>query len=250
MKRFYRIVIQAALCVSCFFVVLTSSSVLGQEKAPFYPTSGSRLPPTGVMVVQITPLEPVDSLRQLVISADLIVAGQVSSVSSPVNVNTAGSTPLIETRSTISISEVFSERNLPVGTTSVVITQTGGKFGGWNYLSSEAPLVVIGEQYILFLHLDTRKSSESLSNGVPLYDIVGVWSGLSKVQESKIAFLQSAARTLREIDNTDIATFGVQLRELIKECANVIVVPPWFKLGPGMTAENISELIKAGPPKP
>jgi hypothetical protein len=249
MRRLNKMEIKAVWNASAIVMVLTSANMFGQAMAPFH-TSGNSLPPTGVMIVQISTAEPVISLRQLVMSADLIVAGQVSSLSPPVNVNSAGSTPLVETRSVISISEVFSTKKLPDGTTSIVLTQTGGKFGGWNYISNDAPLVAVGEQYILFLHLDSRKSSESLSNGVPLYDVVGVWSGLLRVQDSKVAFLPSAASTLHESDNTDIVTFGAQLRDLIKECANVIVVPPWFRLGPGVTAENIQEVIKAGPPKP
>ncbi len=163
--------------------------------------------------------EGVASLGQLVTMSRLIVDGTVAAVLPAIHSGPDNET--VETHSRVLISEVLLHLELgadgltrlvqtpPAGSYTILLAQWGGK-AAWR----EDPLVKQGERYILFLTPDDRTEPPNTSR-LPRYHAVGVWSGKVKVENGKVRILPSAAPSLREYDNTDLAAFIAVVRQWI-----------------------------------
>ena len=211
-------------------------SLQAQQMTPASPVPFSTPLHTSIVNVRVVPTENLVSLDQLVRAADLIVDGTVETVLPTVNLPTESTQPLLETQSIVSVASILFG-SLPSGTSSISVTQTGGKWQDWAIESSDAPLVHARERYLLFLRLDCRDIPQNTSD-IPHYAVAGVWSGLVKVLEQKIQFLASSSRELHESDGTDVATFLSLLKEkVIHLRQNVFTLnpntPAGFKIGPG-----------------
>ncbi len=119
----------------------------------------------------------------------------------------------IETTSLISVNEVLFGKLAP-GTTTISMSQLGGRVEPCTRLVADDPVVKFGEVYVLFLLSDTRSVPPN-TTGSPRYAPMGVWSGKLKITDGKIQFLPRASAALHKYDNTDATAFIATLKSII-----------------------------------
>jgi hypothetical protein len=144
--------------------------------------------------------------------SSLVVDGIVSRVMPAVTPGTNPDIPLVETYSTVIVSEVMSAVAVE-RPSSLFVVQEGGKAGKWEVITPDVPLLKEGERYILFLIPDDRATF--YDQGTPRYDTVGAWSGFVKVTNNRVHFLPNAAPALHDLDNMDVDRFLALLRRRV-----------------------------------
>jgi len=169
--------------------------------------------PGGTGSAEIDPVSTPSTLDQLVRSSQLIVVGTVSSVL-PAFVTNPEHLNSIETDSLVSVRQVL-DGTLPFGTTTITLGQTGGKAGPCGLVVPADPLVVSGEEYLLFLRTDTRAQPLN-GSGFTRYYTVGVWSGKVKVVNGKIQFRPSATAPLHKYDGINLNDFLALLTPIVE----------------------------------
>lgn len=197
----------ASLLTGLFVSVTITTAQTGNRKSG----SSANPCPGGTGTAELSTFA-VPSLEQLVRASQLIVAGTVVKVLLAFNPNPdhLNST---ETDSLVSITDLLYGAP-PLGTSTVTLTQIGGKVGPCEEVVPADPLVTVGEQYILFLRADDRKNVPN-SSGSPRYYSVGVWSGKAKLVNGKVRFLPAANAGLHKYDNTDESAFITTLKDRI-----------------------------------
>lgn len=149
-------------------------------------------------------------LYELANVADLIVVGTVASVLPAFAASDHAN--IVWTDSLISVKQVVHGAE---PSTTIALTQLGGKAGPCSLIIPDDPLVVRGEEYVLFLKLEKNLLPASTS-GFPRYAAFGVWSGKVKVVDGKVRFLPRTNRLLREkFDNTDVNAFLAEITRFV-----------------------------------
>jgi hypothetical protein len=169
----------------------------------------------------------VDSLEGLIYTADLIVVGTVTNVQAAV-LSIPDRPIMTETHSEVSVTQrLFGA--LPNGVSSILIAQRGGTFGPCTALVRADPLVKFGEEYVLFLTLDSRTSPSSAVK-LPRYLPVGFWNGKAKIVDGRVEFLPEATNLLKH-HKTDVNEFLSLVQRRIKAIyPNGVKLPTTKKL--------------------
>jgi hypothetical protein len=123
----------------------------------------------GQLIVDVLPVP--QSLKQLTDMSSLIIEGVVEKAIP--SRRGAGQT-WIETDSVIRIVQTLKG---PVGDSTIVISQMGGKVGDSTDQPTQYSLVQPGERYILFLSADDRNALPPVE-GLKRYGVTAAWAGL------------------------------------------------------------------------
>jgi hypothetical protein len=145
---------------------LTAQSQSAKSGLPYYPPG----PPHGVgqLIVDVMPVP--QSLNQLVDMSSLIVEGVIEKVMPG---RGSGQT-WIETDSVVNIIQTLKGS---AGSSTIVISQMGGRVGDAASQPTQYSLVQSGERYILCLKEDDRTTLPSVA-GLKRYGVTAAWAGL------------------------------------------------------------------------
>lgn len=153
-------------------------------------SSGSRFPGSGKITIDLEPVRDHSSLDPLVRFSPVILEGTVVS-----HLRSFFREPdlpyLVETHSIISVERVL-KGEIPLRTPTILLAQTGGRVGDLELVVRQAPIVVPGERYFLFLVPDDRNLPVD-NSGMARYVVEGIWSGSIKIDSGNNARLSPAA---------------------------------------------------------
>jgi len=194
-------------------------SAYPQEQQQQRPTRGST--PQGTGHLYRDPVFVPKSLAELVAHCPLIVEGMADATNIPARLAIPGNPESIESDVVFLVSNVLKGSLSPQVTfPRVVISETGGSFGGINLLPEDAPRMVQGEHYVLFLVEDKRKGIPNVA-GLPRYFVAGVWSGKFKVEHNQISVPQASSQGLHAYHLMNHDVFLGQLRTAVAAAAQV-----------------------------
>jgi hypothetical protein len=127
--------------------------------------------------------------EELIAESDLIVQGRVLALLPSVR-RAPKSPSIIETDSLIGVTSVLAGQ-LPLGVTTLAVTQFGGRIGDLEAVFSNDPLMTVGEAYIFFLKRKT--GAEATAEGYARYMPAGGWIGKAKVAaDGTVSFPEKA----------------------------------------------------------
>lgn len=192
-----------------FLILAGQSLTFGQASAhrPGFPREGKS-------VLKLTPVNPADSLEQLVIGADLIIDGTVSSIQQPLSRSVSARQVIVETHAIVSVSSVL-KGSLPKQVNSVLVAQIGGRSGGSETEVERDALLEAGSRYILFLQGDENRVEVVNSTGLKRFGVVGIWSGKVMILDGKVRFLPSVSKALAEYNGWDVFSFSQRVRDMV-----------------------------------
>lgn len=167
----------------------------------------------GKSLLSLTPVNPADSLAQLVAGAELIVDGRVTSTQQPIRGNLSARQVIVETHAVVSVNSVL-KGVLPENTNSVLVAQVGGRSGNFETVVERDRLLADGSRYILFLQADDRRTDIANNTGLHRYGVVGIWSGKAAVLDGKIQFLPGVSKDLGEFNGLDVHSFRRKVKDL------------------------------------
>jgi len=210
-------------------IMFVALSCNAQQNYPPIPTPG-RYTGSGDLAVDVP-----GTLDTLIRASDLIIDGTADKVLPSVRLGTIDPMSL-ETHSLISVNKVV-RGELPEGQKSVAISEPGGSLDGYEVTVQNHTLVKSGERFILFLkpyrRLKPAKDLVGISIpmivaglheklqvdenlGMPLYIIVGSWSGKVQVDEKEtVRFLPAASTILHSSDGLNVDKFVNTITDLI-----------------------------------
>ncbi len=190
-----------ALLLLAFCVAMPG---MAQTAGPFSRTQGAdHLPRSGKYTITMHQ-ELERSLSQLAESAELIVDGIVLANLPAFNYNPKISIS-IETDSTIAVNSTIKGA-IEGGEAVFLLGQHGGRVGELEVEAVNSPIVKSGERYIFFLNRDEREIPDTGSK-LPRYYVIGVWSGLVRVETGKVRFAETAESSLRQSENSSVDDF-------------------------------------------
>jgi hypothetical protein len=183
--------------------------VLAQTSAqrPLFPNSGTA-------VIQVTPTVSPTSLLHLIRASSLIVDGTVNSLLPVIDTrHDPDAAPNLETHAVVAVNAVLSGA-VPNSSANILIAQSGGQMGNWNFSVAGDPLVSPGERYILFLIPDVRPELPNTS-GMPRFAVTGVWTGKAKVTNGKVSFAAAAGPKFKPYNGLSLGSFLQTLKAAI-----------------------------------
>lgn len=192
-----------------FLILAGQSLMFGQASAhrPEFPREGKS-------VLKLTPVNPADSLEQLVIGSELIIDGTVSSTQQPLSRNVSTRQVIVETHAIVSVNSVL-KGSLPKQANSVLVAQIGGRTGGSETEVERDALLEAGARYILFLQGDESRVEIVNSTGLKRFGVVGIWSGKVMILDGKVRFLPSVSKALAEYNGWDVFSFSQRVRDIV-----------------------------------
>ncbi len=192
-----------------FLILAGQSLMFGQASAhrPGFPGEGKS-------VLKLTPVNPADSLEQLVIGSELIIDGTVSSTQQPLSRNVSTRQVIVETHAIVSVNSVL-KGSLPKQANSVLVAQIGGRSGGSETEVERDALLEAGSRYILFLQGDEGRVEIVNSTGLKRFGVVGIWSGKVVILDGKVRFLASVSNALAEYNGWDAFSFSQRVRDIV-----------------------------------
>ena len=189
---------QLVLCVLCGAALSYSQG--NRRNGP--------LPDHGTVEVTVTPIDQPASVQELTKRSQLIVEGEIVRILPTRQVN-PDSPHSLETDSVIQLKRVL-KGDQP--STTIAISQVGGKLGTKEAIVKQDPLFKVGEQYVVFLVRDDRKQANT--SGFARYLVVGVWSGRAKIEHGKVQFSDEASPALRSQNNTTVESLVATIAKI------------------------------------
>src|SRR6185436_16741201 len=141
----------------------------------------------------IDTVEHAPSLDILVRGSNLIVIGKIVKVLPP-GLRAADHLHSTQTDSLVLVMERLYG-TAPNNLNTITLSEFGGVLNGCGSVISDAPIVKVDEQYVLFLRTNKEKTPPNLS-GSPRYDPVAIWAGKAQIVNGKIHFVPAAAAGL------------------------------------------------------
>lgn len=206
-----------------FLIVAGQSLMFGQTSAhrPEFPREGKS-------VLKLTPVNPADSLEQLVIGSELIIEGTVSSTQQPISRSVSTRRVIVETHAIVSVNSVL-KGSLPKQANSVLVAQIGGRTGESETEVERDALLEAGSRYILFLQGDDSRAEVVNNTGLKRFGVVGIWSGKVMILDGKVRFLPSVSKALAAYNGWDVFSFSQRVKDIV---AGKYVPPSGLSLSP------------------
>lgn len=199
-------------CVMVGFLILACQScqnlLQGQESAKR--TEKHR---EGKSALKLIPVNPADSLEQLVSGSELIVDCTVGSTHQPVARNASERLVIVETHAIVLVNTIL-KGSLPKEANSVLVAQAGGRSGASETEVDRDGLLEEGSRYVLFLQRDDSRAEIVNNTGLSRFGVVGVWSGKAKISDGRVQFLPSVSKALAMHNGQDVLSFGQRVRDL------------------------------------
>lgn len=172
------------------------------------PTNESIRKPSTVEI-RVSPAYSPSTLSELVRSSRLIVVGRLIKSLEPrlLGKEEADSVPV--TDHLFLVTELI-QGNLANGA-ELLVTQTGGKWKGSDFVATDLAQFEPGVEAVLFL-LPTTEKVLSV-DGPPRYYINGLWAGAFLVKENVVLVTRSSTESLRRHSGLEKTSFLVLVRD-------------------------------------
>jgi hypothetical protein len=208
-------------------IIGTAGIAFGQNTRQGDKSPGQPALPNATITAELHPREEVTSLAVAIKMSGLIVQAKVIDTLPAINRN-INIPQAIETHSILRVESVLYGK-LPGGANTILLAQEGGKAGQVEVLVPDDPLVKVGDEYILFLTPDERKTPQN-TTGAPRYSAVGSWGGKARIDGDKVHFLPRANPALHAYDNQDTSTLIAAIQS---EINHTMPTDPNLPIHPG-----------------
>lgn len=191
-------------------LMLTSKSFLygqGSAQRPAFPREGKA-------VLKLLPVNPGDSLGQVVVGSELIVDGIVLSSQPQIPRSVSSRQAIVETHAIVSVGAVL-KGTLPKGSMNILLAQTGGRSRNWETEVEGDTLLAEGSRYILFLQSDNNRPEVANTSGIRRYAVVGIWAGKAMILDGRVRFLPSVSSGLAKYNRLDSFSFSQEIKDLV-----------------------------------
>lgn len=166
--------------------------------------------------IRVTPADSPATLSELVRSSQLIVVGKLIRLLEPrlLGPEDANSVPV--TDHLFRVTERL--KGAIANGAELLVTQTGGKWKGSDFIATDLAQFQAGGEAVLFLLPTTEKVLNP--DGPPRYYVNGLWAGAFLVKENRITATKSSSESLRRHSGLEKSSFLVLVRDEVSKVQN------------------------------